>query len=234
MKKNLLLLSLVTFLFSFSAFAQKPSSAQNVIARYVDVIGGKKRWASLKSTEFHAIATIGNKTFKILSMKVGGDRYFQSLEGEGLSIIQIYDSGKAVNIVNGQRKEVSKVMLDHFELHACFLPDVNYTRLHYTQKLVGLTDVDDVPCYKIELTSKNGSTHTNYYEKESGLLTFVEKDGTKNWLKGYKFYKGISIPYVQRQEMAGGTTMDMKVTDLLIDQKSTVALFNAKKKQVGL
>jgi hypothetical protein len=58
-------------------------------------------------------------------LKAGPGKYYQSLEGEGVSIIEIYDSGKAVVLQNGKPRNITDtVMLDHYELQSHILPDV--------------------------------------------------------------------------------------------------------------
>ncbi|WP_454801056.1 hypothetical protein [Mucilaginibacter phyllosphaerae] len=226
---------MITVFISLSASAQKMPSADAIIARYVKVIGGEKRWAEIKTSEFHATATLGDKRLDMLVIKAGAGRYYQSLLGERISSIAIYDSGKGIMIEN-ERKQVMKdpVALDHYELQACILPDMNYIKLKYKREVLGLENINNEPCYKVVLTSKNGSVNTNYYEKKSGLLILVEKKGVKTLFTDYKFYKGCSIPFTMSADLGNGYIMKEKVTEWLVNEKSSVELYNAKKRQLEL
>lgn len=235
MKKRFYLLSFFICFISFSAGAQKLPSADAIIARYVQVIGGAKKWAAVKTSEFHATATIGDKKLNMLVIKAGPGKYYQNMEGEGLSIIELYDSGNVIAIQNGTRKKITDtIMLDHYELQSYILPDMNYIKLQYKRQVSGLENVNGVPCYKVILTSKNKSVNVNYYEQKSGLLTMIEKNGIKFFLADYKFYKGCSIPYTMSSDYGNGNSLVTKVTDWKINEKSSVELFSAKKQEAEL
>jgi hypothetical protein len=60
--------------------AQKLPSADAIIARYVQVIGGAKQWSAIKTSEFHATASIGDKALNLLVIKAGSGRYYQTYE----------------------------------------------------------------------------------------------------------------------------------------------------------
>lgn len=232
MRKQLLLTAL--FIFScFLGFAQKLPSADAIIARYVKMIGGEK-WSTIKTSEFHGTATVGDKKLKITVVKAGPGKYYQSLEGEGLSIIEIYDSGKAIVLQNGKPINITDtVMLDHYELQSHILPDISYKQLGYKRQLLGMQNINEEPCYKISLTSKNGSVNLNYYEKKSGLLIAIDKSGQRSLLTDYKPYKGYSIPYTISSEMGSGNALTTRVDEWLINDKGSLALFNAKKQEAG-
>jgi hypothetical protein len=235
MKKRYYLLGFVICFINLSAVAQKLPSADAIIARYVQVIGGAKQWAAVKTSEFHATATIGDKKLDMLVIKAGPGKYYQNMEGEELSIKELYDSGNAIAIQNGVRKKITDtIALDHYELQSYILPDMNYIKLQYKRQVSGLENVNGVPCYKVTLTSKNGSVNVNYYEQKSGLLTMVEKNDVKNYLTDYKFYKGCSIPYTMSTDYGNGNSLVTKVTDWKINEKSSIDLFNAKKQEVEL
>ncbi|MFA6087600.1 hypothetical protein [Mucilaginibacter sp.] len=231
-------LSFLSALFLFSCcfgFAQKPPAADAIIARYVKMIGGEKQWAAIKTSEFHATATIGDKALIMLIIKAGSGKLYQSMEGGNLSITEIYDSGSAIVLQNGKpRKITDTIMLDHYQLQSNILPDMSYIKLQYNRQVSGLENINGVPCYKVILTSKNGSVNTNYYEQKSGLLTMIEKSGVKTYLSDYKFYKGCSIPFSMSTDSGNGYSMKIKLTEWLINQKSSVELFNTKKQEAGL
>jgi hypothetical protein len=235
MKKRYYLLSFIICFISFSAVAQKLPSADAIIARYVQIIGGAKQWSAIKTSEFHATASVGDKALNLLVIKAGSGRYYETLKGEGIMAVTIYDSGKGITIASGIKKNMTDTMLlDHYQLQSCILPDMNYIQLNYKRQLLGIKDVNGIPCYQVSLTSKNGATNINYYEKKSGLLTMVEKNGVKTVLADYKFYKGCSIPYTMTTDLGEGYGMIVKVTDWLVNEKSSVELFDTKKQEMEL
>ena len=235
MKTRCYLLGFITVFIGFSAVAQKMPSADAIIARYVKVIGGDKRWAAIKTSEFHATSTVGNKSLEMLVIKAGAGKYYQSLLGEQISSISIYDSGKGITVENEHKRDMKDIVaLDHYQLQACILPDMNYIQLQYKRQVLGVENVNNVPCYKVLLTSKNGSANINYYEKKSGLLIMVEKSGVKTLLTDYRFYKGCSIPFTMSADLGNGYVMKEKVTEWLVNEKSSVELYDSKKRQFGL
>nr|WP_067060545.1 hypothetical protein [Mucilaginibacter sp. L294] len=229
------MLSFIICFISFSSAAQKLPAADAIIARYVKVIGGEKQWGAIKTSEFHGTVTIGDKILNILVIKAGQGKFYQSMEGGGLSIRDRYNSGNAIAIQNGNRKKITDtIALDHYELQSSILPDMSYIKLQYKREVAGLESINGVPCYKAILTSRNGSVNINYYEQKSGLLTMVEKKGVKTFLTDYKFYKGCSIPFSMSTELGTGYSMKVKVVEWLINQKSSVELFSSKKQQAEL
>jgi hypothetical protein len=234
MKKFRIVLIIIVWFFSFTAVAQKLPSADAIITRYVKVIGGEKQWSAIKTSEFHATAMVGDKSLEMLIIKAGSGKFFQSLTGEGISSIAIYDSGQGVIIENGNKQEMKDfIHLDHYQLQACMLPDMNYKQLHYKRELMGIKNINGAQCYEISLTSENGSTNINYYEKKSGLLIMIEKSGVKTLFADYRSYKGCFIPFFMSTDLGEGYSMKIKVTDWLVNEKSSAELFETKKQQLN-
>lgn len=223
------LLCFFACLLSLPTVAQDFPSADSVLARYVEVIGGKGRWATIKTSEFHVKTTFEGQSMDVLIIKLGPGKYYQSLIGSGIEIKEVYNNGKAYNIINGKQEEVTDIeQLDHYELQSQILPDASYALLNYKREMFGIDTINGVEYYVVVLTSKNGSRNINYYEKATGLLKIIDKNGRKHYMDDYKPFNGCLVPMVMVSDMGEGRTMKSKVVDWLINQKTDISVFDVK------
>lgn len=230
MKNLCKLLCFFTCLLSLHAVAQDFPSADSVLARYVEVIGGKGRWAAIKTSEFHVKTTFDGQSMDVLIIKLGPGKYYQSLIGSGIEIKEVYNNGKAYNIINGKQEEVTDLeQLDHYELQSQILPDASYAKLNYKREMFGIDTINGVEYYVVVLTSKNGSQNINYYEKATGLLKIIDKKGHRHYMDDYKPFNGCLVPMVMVSDMGEGRTMKSKVVDWLINQKTDASVFDVKR-----
>jgi zinc protease len=92
---------------------------------------------------------------------------------------------------------------------AAFNSDLHWRKLYKKAECVAEEKVDGKPAYKVVLTTPEGQTRTNYYDKESGLE--VKTTGTAKTQMGdvpveslvsdYKKVDGILLPHKVQQKM---------------------------------
>ncbi|WP_147321952.1 outer membrane lipoprotein-sorting protein [Mucilaginibacter conchicola] len=224
MFKTLSALLFITCLSCFSAVAQKLPSAEKVIARYVEVIGGSKKWAAIKTSEFR-LELSGDSTVKIHIVKKIPDAYYQSLTAANASETSTYNKGKLVNTINSEISRITDPKaIDDLALQAYALPDMAYKNLGYTMVNLGIKYVDDMPCYEIKLVSKLGTEILNYYEVKSGYLRMVDTRDMKSYFEDYKMVQGYGLPHDMKM-LVQGTMIVFKVKSWVINKPIDESLF---------
>jgi hypothetical protein len=212
-----------------AAFSQKMPSGEEVVKRYADIIGGARVW-EMKNSEFRMKITQGEKEFDGVIIKMSPDKYYQSIVGSGFSLIQIYNAGNVLSIINGKKKELTEEKdTEELKLQSNILPDLVYTKLGYKITMLGEEKVNGARHYAVEIISPLGAKKINYYEKASGLLKFVKKNGSKTFFTDYKTIKGRVIPFTFVTIFPEGSKMMFKVTKWFINKRADPALFDLNK-----
>jgi zinc protease len=216
------------FLLNTSAYAQQDSSAKAIVNRYVEVIGGAKRWAAIHSTRFRCIAQMENgDSIEFVIVKNSPNKFYQKVTSKTDTWIYKYSGGVGVGIHNGQADTIKDLkVLDKLKLQSYILPDMNYESIGYKIKLEGTRKLDSIDYYEVMLESPNGAISWNYYDKESGLLRMVyQDDKSKTIFPTYKEYEGCLFPDRMFFVYSNGSVMEVETRETIINQENEDSLF---------
>lgn len=225
MKRNItkfLILAIATLALTFSAYAQtaatpaasKPDaatpSADQILDKYVNAIGGQAAWQKLNSR-------VSKGTIDIPAMSLSGTvEVHEKAPSSMISVVNIGGSvfergfdgtiGWSDDPMNGQRT-LSGAELDDTKHQADFYHQLNI-RKHYSKLVVSGTEkIGDHDAYVIEATSPSGDVDKLCFDTQSGLLVqaitnvhsaqgpmLVQAD-----LSDYKEVDGIKVPFTVHQ-----------------------------------
>ena len=185
MKKILLSITLL-FAVAFSVSAQ---TADEIIAKYIDAIGGAEKWSKIKSIKLEGQVEVQGLAipFTMQGIQLKGQRVDAEFQGNKIIDIITPTGGWSQNPLAGKAtmspmtSEELKSKLDDLDIHDAF---VGYKEKGSTIEFLGKDEEDGNEYFKIKMTTKNDNVKTYFFDT-----------------KTYLIYKEESIVKQQGQEM---------------------------------
>jgi len=187
--------------------AVKMPTAQEVLAKYVQAIGGRVNYEKTKSrmtkgsVEIPAAGIKG--TFENYAAAPGKLLNKVTLPGIG-DIIEGFDGTTAwsINPIQGNRDKQGEELAQS-RLTYNFYRDINLDKLYPKMEVKGMEKLGDKDVYVLVGTPENLPSETFYFDAKSGLLlrqdsTVVSPEGkipTKTFLEDVREVDGVKIPF---------------------------------------
>ena len=181
--KKIFLAVLLSFVFILNGFSQ---TAEEIVAKYSDAIGGKAQWDSIKTQKITGTVKINDMMeLKITSISKKPNFSHVELEVNGMKITQGFDGTIAwmVNPMMGSDKPIkmneenTKDIRDRGLIGGQLM---NYKSQGSTIELVGTEDMDGKKVYNIKLTDKEGQVFNYYIDTDTYLLYKIYVKLTRN------------------------------------------------------
>jgi outer membrane lipoprotein-sorting protein len=166
-------------LFLFSTLVAKSQTADEIINRYIQFIGGAENWKSINTITTAGNYNYGGVAFPYTAWSKAPNLYLYTVTFNGKSFSQAYN-GQVGWRIDGFKNEKTKTILKDKQATALAneadveleSPFINYRQKGYTVELLGADSVNSRPCYKIRLLTK-GDTAVYYFD--SADFAMVEK-----------------------------------------------------------
>ena len=212
----------------YSATVPEGITANDVLNKYIEAIGGKAKLDAVESWSMVAEATIQGNTLELEMKKTNAGQMLQNVKFAGNSMQkQVLDGDKGYAVVQGQRKDLTGEELDKIKEESAPFPELNYLAAGGIS-LEGIEPVGDKKAYKLKITANK----TAFYDVETGLklqdVTIQEVQGQQiASTSGYSDYKevsGILFPYALSQT-AGPQKFDFIVKEVKVNEGVSAADF---------
>ena len=208
-------------------------TAEGIINRYINLIGGKDNLEEVQSIELKGSADLDmqGQSFKLefYSLKNNQNQSLSMVSAGGMQVQKsVFNKDQGYNVVNGQ-----KIILSEDELEQALTDSKLFSELSYDYeivKLVGSSTIDDQKVYEIKISDNN----TEYYSIETGLkVKEVENqliDGNQitieTTIKEYQEVNGILIPSEINQvtpavPIPGGITIKFNTIELNVESSDS-------------
>lgn len=208
-------------------------TAEGIINRYINLIGGKENLEEVQSIELKGSADLDmqGQSFKLefYSLKNNQSQSLSMVSAGGMQVQKsVFNKDQGYNVVNGQ-----KIILSEDELEQALTDSKLFSELSYDYeivKLVGSSTIDDQKVYEIKISDNN----TEYYSIETGLkVKEVENqliDGNQitieTTIKEYQEVNGILIPSEINQvtpavPIPGGITIKFNSIELNVESSDS-------------
>lgn len=227
---------------AFGEIIEKPDysvdasvSVENIINKYIDLIGGKDKLEKVESIESNGNANINMQgqsfVLEFYSLKNNQNQSLNTVTAGGMVVQRsVFNKYQGYNEVNGQRMPLTDSELEQAIIDSALFSELNYD--FSTIELIGTAMVDDQKAYQIKITENK----TVYYSIESGLkikeVEIQEIQGNQvvqeTTIKGYNEVDGVLI----RSEInlfAPGTPPDgftIKFNRIKLNVKTSDSDFN--------
>ena len=205
-------------------------SAETVLRKYIEAIGGEKNLKKVRDVTIQATASIQGMTLSMDQFIIIPDKILLQQSAGGMTFKQIYNAGKGqiINPMSPENKAMEPAELEIFKEQALVFPELQYPALGYQVKLLGIEEQPDKKeYYKLELLKPSGDKTTEYYDVSTGLKTKAEMKETISEYADYKEVGGILWPHTMSQS-AQGQSMKFKVTNMTLNSKLKKELFEIK------
>lgn len=201
MKKFVLALLLVPALW-VSAHAQNLTTADEVINKYLNAIGGKEALKKIKDmSQESSFTNSGGNYTSITKHKLPNNKLLLVKDTTGKIIYQQVIDGKQVSTKFGDNMIPTKPEdLQRILLGGQWIPELTLKEKNVQYTLAGKETVNGRETYKINYTGADGNAlWTAYYDAQTGLLartltSFQDGPQTGDY-SDYREFMGIKLPY---------------------------------------
>ncbi len=208
-------------------------TAEGIINRYINLIGGKENLEEVQSIELKGSADLNmqGQSFKLefYSLKNNQNQSISTVSAGGMQVQKsVFNKDQGYNVVNGQ-----KIILSEEELEQALTDSNLFSELSYDYeivRLVGSSTIDNQKVYEIKVSDNN----TEYYSIETGLkVKEVENqliDGNQiiieTTIKEYQEVNGILIPSEINQvtpavPIPGGISIKFNTIELNVESSDS-------------
>jgi zinc protease len=175
-------------------------SADDVLKKYINAIGGEKTIKELKSLQSKGSTTFQGIPVEIEEVIASPSKYSMvqklSVQGQTFEIISKLNGNKGYMSQMGQRQDLDAEMLAEYTEKADLHADLKYKSNGVEYKVINETEVENQPVYYVEAKDKNGNITKQYYAVNTGYLIreikTIEMQGQKiESISTYKDYKDV-------------------------------------------
>lgn len=185
MKRVLVLVSLLGGIVH-AGFSQ---TADDVINKYVEAMGGMEKLQSIKSFYSEEVAVMPNgmeittRTYKVQGQLYRVEREFGM--GTMTTVVTDKEAWMASPRSGGSFEPMQDEMAKSLRLELdCLLPLVNYASKGHTVELTGSEEVGGVNCYVLKLTTSAGRAITYYIDSKNWLVVRSSTKGGRMMFGG--------------------------------------------------
>jgi len=206
-------------------------TAETVLNKYIEAIGGAKKIKKIKDVTIQATATAQGMTLNLDQYAIVPDKFLMQI-GAGSMVFgkQIYNAGKGVVIspMSGENKPMEAAELEAFKDQAMVFSEMYYVSNGYKLTLLGIEEQSEKgQWYKLEIERPSGEKSTEYYDVASGLKTKIEMKDNIVELSDYKEAGGVLFPFTMAQSMQG-QSIKFTVSNLMVNSKLKKEMFDLK------
>lgn len=203
-------------------------TAEAVIEKYIEAIGGKAKLESVTSYSMKAAAEMQGMKLELEMKKTINEQFMQDVKMMGNSVSkQVLDGGKGYMVNQGQRTELSDEEISKIKEESAPFPELNYLAAGGIS-LEGTEMVQDKNAYKVKITD----TKTAFYDTETGLklqeINVAEIQGqqmqsTFNF-EDYKEVSGVLFPFKLIQTV-GPQNFEFIISEIKVNEGVSAADF---------
>ena len=175
MKKVLLAAGILLVSFT-SALSQ---TADEIVAKYVEAIGGKDKWKNFNSMRVEGQIEVQGISIPYTVNSVHNKGYRTDAEFQGMKIIEIVTptAGWSMNGLQGQAalqpmpEEDLKTKVDQLELQDQL---IDYASKGHTVEMLGKDEADGNEYFKLKVVSKGGNEKVHFIDTKTYLIYKTE------------------------------------------------------------
>ena len=156
-------------LFSLSSFGQ---TADEIINKHIEAIGGKENWKKVNSIRQEGSITVQEMEIPVITTTIHNKATKQEFSAMGMSVYSIITSegGWSFNPMMGQTEPEAmgedQLKYGNYQLDAQG-EFIDYKEKGHSIEKLENEDVDGVSCYRIKLNRKSGTSSTFFIDPNS-------------------------------------------------------------------
>jgi hypothetical protein len=222
----------------FGAAIVHAQTADDIIAKHLDAIGGKEKLKGITTVKMETTMQIMGNEAPGTTTIVNGKGFRNESEFNGTKMIQVYTDkgGWMVNPMMGSSdpQPLPEDQAKYGQAQIYVVPLLDYAANGGKAEYLGQEKVGDVNAYKIKLTDKNNTETTYYFDPGTYYLIqqvrSAEMMGQQmNITTGYSDYKKMDYGWVVPQSMdinmGGQFSMSLKVNTVEVNKEVDPKIF---------
>jgi hypothetical protein len=196
-------------------YADGLPKGEEILDKYVAATGGKEAYEKIKNRVITGTIEIPAQGLNgtVTTYAARPSKMYTILELGGIGKVEQGSDGKVAweksNLTGPRLKtgdEKAKALRD-----ATFDGEAQWRKLYKKAECVAEEKVNGKPCYKVELTTQEGTTRTGYYDKQTNLaVKFIATEkgpmgeiAIEAYPSDYKKVDGILLPHKLQNKLAG-------------------------------
>lgn len=226
--QRILLLSFTVALFGNFAQAQ---NADEIINKYVEVIGGKDKWKKVTSMVQTGKFPQGGMEFPFTAYSKTPNKSKVVVSFQGKEIVARAFDGKeawGTNFMNMQQEkkneeETKEMAKEEFEPKL-----IDYASKGHKAELAGKETIEGSECHKLKFTEKDGEIAYYFFDSENFALIMVRSLAKSGPIKGQELetffsdYKdvgnGLMVPHLVESKYKGQTAQKIIIENVKLDE----------------
>jgi len=224
----------------FSTLVSKSQTADEIINRYIQYIGGAQNWKSVSTITTTGNYNYGGVAFPYVAYSKAPNLYLYTVTFNGKSFSQAYN-GQVGWRIDGFKNEKTKTILKDKQATALAneadveleSPLINYTQKGNTVELLGSDSVNGLACHKLRMVAK-GDTAVYFFDKKD--FSLVKKQAlSKNsemdkapmdiFYSDYQVTGNIRLPHKINCTTAGQRILLITVDSVKLNEPVADSLF---------
>lgn len=208
-------------------------TADKVIQKYIEALGGAEKIVAIKSLKSSSKASVPGAELIINSVQQAPNKAAVEILANGMTFQKIICDGKDVSIVQmGQKAPVDEGTREETLFDSYLVPELFFKDAGVSLALDRVEKVSDRDAYVIEYTYPSGNKADVYFDAETGLKVKSVKQletpqGNVTQSISYQDYKpegGVQFPHTITQNV-GPQTLKAEVTSLEINVPTDANMF---------
>lgn len=226
--KTILLLNI----FVFCGVLVSAQSADEIISKYIEAIGGKKKLSKIQTLYTESEADIMGMASIQRTTVLNGEGYKMEMEinGEVITNCITETGGWSINPMAGSSAAEDMTEDQYDEVRTQIFvggPFTVFGNLGYKVEALGNETVGNVNAAKVKLTSPGGTTSVHFFDPSTGyLIQTVQESETQGQMvetvisfSDYKEVDGITLAHTIDLDVSGGMfVMTMNITKVEVNK----------------
>ena len=194
----------------------------DVIAKYIDAIGGEAKLKTIKDISTKSGMTMQGMNIELnIKQKAPNKMCVETLMGGNVMSKQVFDGEKAKVTSPMGEQEISGTELEDMKIQSTINAELYFEQMGVAVELKGMEEVEGNPAWKVQMTTPSGKNMVDFYDKESGFkVKSVNQQGQMSVTIMYSDYRdvdGFMFPF-QMKQMVGPQTIDVTTTTIDINK----------------
>lgn len=209
-------------------------TAQSIIEKYIESIGGRKKLSKVKSLQIKMKASIQGMQLDVVMSRQKPNKFAMVIGNNGMILQkQVFDGTTGRTAGMQGNKELTGEELEDLKNQSVMFAELSYLSNNYQLKLNGIENINGKNAYVIEVTPPKGKSFTEYFDVNTGYKLRTIKT-TQNPqigeitvtvdLDDYKPTDGIYFPHTYTQSF-GQQSLRMEVYSIELNKKLSADTF---------
>jgi hypothetical protein len=228
---------------ALSVTSVKAQTADEVIGKHVEAIGGLENWKKVNSIVQTGSMTVQGMNIDLTMTTLNGKGSRQDIVAMGMGNYMIVTPTEGWRFFPIQQQQAPEAMTAEDVKESQDMLDVtgslvDYKTKGHTAEFLGKEDVDGTECFKIKLTQKGGKVETYFIDPKTYLLvksTAVmkangqEAEVSTSYSNYQKLPEGILVPMSMSIPLGPGFNVDLTVAKVEVNKAIDESIFKVSK-----